>query len=63
MIDFTFNPRIIEKIDKLDQDQQYKDFLKGIIEFEKFQTHLGDKDYTREYDKRINKLLDQLGDF
>ena len=22
-----------------------------------------DKDYTREYDKRINKLLDQLGDF
>ena len=63
MTDFSFNPRIIEKIDKLDQDQMYKDFLKGIIEFEKFQTHLGDKDYTREYDKRINKLLDQLGDF
>ena len=51
------------KIDKLDHAQEYKDFLKGILEFEKFQTHLGDKDYTREYDKRINKLLDQLGDF
>ena len=62
MIDFTFNPRIIEKIDNLDQDQLYKDFLKGIIEFEKFQSHLGDKEYTREYDKRINSLLDKMGD-
>ena len=60
MSDFSFNPRIIEKIDKLDQAKEYKDFLKGIIEFEKFQTHLGDKDYTREYDKRINKLLDKF---
>ena len=57
------NPKIIEKIDSLEQDESYKEFLKGIIEFEKDQDKLGDIKYTQEYDKRFLKLLEDIGDF
>ena len=63
MTNFTFNPKIIEKIDSLEQDESYKEFLKGIIEFEKDQDKLGDIKYTQEYDKRFLKLLEDIGDF
>lgn len=63
MVNFTFNPKIIEKIDSLEQDGSYKEFLKGIVEFEKDQDKLGDIKYTSEYDKRFLKLLEELGDF
>ena len=64
MTDFTFNPKIIEKIDSLEgQHEFYKEFLKGIVEFEKDQDKLGDIKYTQEYDKRFLKLLEELGDF
>ncbi len=63
MANFTFNPKIIEKIDSLEQDESYKEFLKGIIEFEKDQDKLGDIKYTQEYDKRFLKLLEDIGDF
>jgi len=63
LTNFTFNPKIIEKIDSLEQDESYKEFLKGIIEFEKDQDKLGDIKYTQEYDKRFLKLLEDIGDF
>tara|TARA_Y100000817_G_C16806474_1_gene522180 strand:+ start:234 stop:425 length:192 start_codon:yes stop_codon:yes gene_type:complete len=63
LANFTFNPKIIEKIDSLEQDESYKEFLKGIIEFEKDQDKLGDIKYTQEYDKRFLKLLEDIGDF
>ena len=59
MDDFTFNPKILEKINALEQDDVYKEFLAGIVELEKLQLKTGDKEYTREYDKRFLKLLEK----
>lgn len=44
----------------MDADPEYKNFLKNILDFEKLQTQLGDKEYTREYDKRITKLVEKM---
>ena len=60
MDDFTFNPKILEKINALDQDDEYKEFLAGIVELEKLQLKTGEKEYTREYDKRFLKLLEKM---
>lgn len=60
MTNFSFNPKIEEKIDDMDADPEYKNFLKNILDFEKLQTQLGDKEYTREYDKRITKLVEKM---
>ena len=60
MDDFTFNPKILEKINALDQDDEYKEFLAGIVELEKLQLKTGEKEYTREYDKRFLKLLERM---
>ena len=35
MTDFTFNPKILEKINALERDEEYKEFLRGIVEWEK----------------------------
>ena len=59
MTDFTFNPKILEKIDALDADDDYKEFLKGIVEWEK---DSDDLKYTAEYDKRFLKLLELMGE-
>ena len=59
MTDFTFNPKILEKIDALDADDNYKEFLKGIVEWEKDSDELK---YTAEYDKRFLKLLELMGE-
>jgi len=59
MDDFTFNPKILEKINALEQDDVYKEFLAGIVELEKLQQKTGEKEYTREYDKRFLKLLEK----
>ena len=60
MDDFTFNPKILEKINALEQDDEYNEFLKGIVELEKLQLKTGEKEYTREYDKRFLKLLERM---
>ena len=60
MDDFTFNPKILEKINALDQDDVYKEFLAGVVELEKLQQKTGEKEYTREYDKRFLKLLERM---
>ena len=57
MTNFTFNPKILEKIDALDADDNYKEFLKGIVEWEK---DSDDLKYTAEYDKRFLKLLERM---
>ena len=59
MTDFTFNPKILEKIEALDADDNYKEFLKGIVEWEK---DSDDLKYTAEYDKRFLKLLQLMGE-
>ena len=59
MTDFTFNPKILKKIDALDADDNYKEFLKGIVEWEK---DSDDLKYTAEYDKRFLKLLELMGE-
>ena len=60
MDDFTFNPKILDKINALEQDDEYKEFLAGIVELEKLQLKTGEKEYTREYDKRFLKLLERM---
>ena len=60
MDDFTFNPKILDKINALEQDDEYNEFLKGIVELEKLQLKTGEKEYTREYDKRFLKLLERM---
>ena len=62
MDDFTFNPKILDKINALEQDDEYNEFLKGIVELEKLQLKTGEKEYTREYDKRFLKLLELMGE-
>ena len=59
MTDFTFNPKILEKIDALDRDEEYKEFLRGIVEWEKDND---DIKYTQEYDRRFLKLLELIGE-
>ena len=59
MTNFTFNPKILEKIEALDADDNYKEFLKGIVEWEKDNDDLK---YAAEYDKRFLKLLELMGE-
>ena len=59
MTDFTFNPKILEKIDALDADDEYKEFLKEIVEFEKDND---DIKYTSFYDKKFLSLLEKIGE-
>ena len=59
MTNFTFNPKILEKIDALDADDNYKEFLKGIVEWEKDNDDLK---YAAEYDRRFLKLLELMGE-
>ena len=59
MTNFTFNPKILEKIDALDADDEYKEFLKEIVEFEKDND---DIKYTSFYDKKFLSLLEKIGE-
>jgi len=59
MTDFTFNPKILEKINALERDEEYKEFLRGIVEWEK---ENDDLKYTGEYDRRFLKLLELMGE-
>ena len=58
---FTFNPKIIEKINALDHGDEYKEFLKGLVEWEKDRDKLDIK-YTQEYDRRILEMLELFGE-
>ena len=58
---FTFNPKILEKINALDQGDEYKEFLKGLVEWEKDRDKLDIK-YTHEYDRRILEMLEFFGE-
>ena len=59
MTDFTFNPKILEKINALERDEEYKEFLSGIVEWEKDNDDLK---YAAEYDGRFLKLLKLMGE-
>ena len=59
MTNFTFNPKILEKIDALDADDEYKESLKKIVEFEKDND---DIKYTPFYDKIFLSLLEKIGE-
>tara|TARA_B100000749_G_C18048480_1_gene310361 strand:- start:200 stop:382 length:183 start_codon:yes stop_codon:yes gene_type:complete len=59
MTDFTFNPKILEKINALERDEEYKEFLSGIVEWEKDNDDLK---YAAEYDRRFLKLLELMGE-
>ena len=59
MTNFTFNPKILEKIDALDADDEYKESLKKIVEFEKDND---DIKYTPFYDKIFFSLLEKIGE-
>ena len=59
MTNFTFNPKILEKIDVLDADGEYKEFLKEIVEFEKDND---DIKYAPYYDKKFLSLLEKVGE-
>ena len=59
MTDFTFNPKILEKINALERDEEYKEFLSGIVECEKDNDDLK---YAAEYDRRFLKLLELMGE-
>ena len=58
---FTFNPKILEKINALDQGDEYKELLKGLVEWEKDRDKLDIK-YTQEYDRRILEMLELFGE-
>ena len=60
MDDFTFNPKILEKINALDQDDVYKESLAGLVELEKLKQKTGEKEYTRAYDKIFLDLLTDM---
>tara|TARA_B100000378_G_C17835594_1_gene339689 strand:+ start:11 stop:220 length:210 start_codon:yes stop_codon:yes gene_type:complete len=60
MDDFTFNPKILEKINALDQDDVYKGSLAGFVELEKLKQKTGEKEYTRAYDKIFLDLLTDM---
>lgn len=60
MTEFTFNPKILKKIDDLpDADDAYKEFLKGIVEWEKDNDDLK---YTAVYDRKFLELYEMLPD-
>jgi hypothetical protein len=56
--DVRINRRIISKIKELDEPNDFKKLLLDLLEFEKIQIHLGDKEYTMKYDGMIGRYLE-----
>ena len=63
MTDYNFNPKIGDKIDDLPEDDDYKEFLKNVLELEKVDTLESDVKFSTEYDKRTDDFLKKHPDF
>ena len=61
MVELSINPLIISKIKELDESEEFKDLLLNLLEFEKLRNNLGDKEYTKEYDKKISDFVNKFG--
>ena len=59
---FTINPLIISKIEELDESDEFKDLLLNLLDYEKMQSSLGEKEYTKEYDRRVSDFVDKYGE-
>ena len=62
MIELSINPLIISKIKELDESDEFKELLLNLLDFEKLRNNLGDKEYTKEYDRRITDFVNKYGD-
>lgn len=62
MPDYSINPLIIKKINELDESKEFKQLLLNLLDFEKLQSSLGEKEYSKEYDRRIAKFVESSGD-
>lgn len=62
MVELSINPLIISKIKELDESDEFKELLLNLLDFEKLRNNLGDKEYTKEYDRRITDFVNKYGD-
>lgn len=62
MVELTINPLIISKIKELDESEEFKELLLNLLDFEKLRNSLGDKEYTKEYDRRITDFVNKYGE-
>ncbi len=61
MVELTINPLIIKKIKALDDDDEFKELLLNLLDFEKLRNNLGEKEYVAEYDRRITDFVNKHG--
>jgi len=57
---YSINPKIIKKIKGLDEPEEFKSLLLQLLEFEKLQVYLGEKEYTRKYDLLISEYITRV---
>ena len=50
------NTRILEKIDDLDESEEFKTILKDSLFFEKDSFNLGETEYTKKYDEFVARM-------
>lgn len=62
MVELSINPLIISKIKELDESEEFTNLLLNLLDFEKLRNNLGDKEYTKEYDRRITDFVNKYGD-
>ena len=61
MVELSINPLIIKKIKALDDDDEFKELLLNLLDFEKLRNNLGEKEYAAEYDRRITDFVNKHG--
>lgn len=59
MYDTHINKRILEKIKNLEEPEKFKKLLIELLEFEKIQFNLGEKEYTKRYDGAITRYMEE----
>jgi len=62
LADIVINPLITKKIQELDESKEFKQLLINLLEFEKLRTTLGEKEYTKEYDRRVSEYVTKHGE-
>jgi hypothetical protein len=62
MVELSINPLIISKIKKLDESDEFKELLLNLLDYEKLRNDLGEKEYMKEYDRRITDFINKYGD-
>lgn len=60
MYETHINKRILEKIKHIDDSDKFKKLLVDLLEFEKIQIHLGDKEYSKKYDGAVTRFMDDI---